>query len=159
MLRVYSGAIAFCVLISGVSLLPAQAQDSGLYEPLVDEDAKGFKPAKYEKDLAYCRKRAAPHGDKAAAHAQAAREGAQQTAAGAALATAGSVLGGLLVPGVSAANGLFAGSSAAGAMGDAISAGGAAKQAQAGAAAGSAASDYQLVIDNCLIKRGYRFLR
>ncbi|MFO1136476.1 MAG: hypothetical protein U1E30_14965 [Rhodoblastus sp.] len=137
----------------------ALAQESELYEPLIDEDAKGFKPAKYQKDLAFCRKRAAPHAEKAAAHAQAANEGGQQVAAGAALSAAGSIVSALPIPGFTAARNVWAGGAAADAVGGAVSAGGAAKQAQAGAAAGAAAGDYQLVVDSCLIKRGYRFLR
>lgn len=159
MFRVCGLAVALGVAVSGVSLRVAHAQDSGLYEPLVDEDAKGFKPAKYKKDLAFCRKRAAPLAARAAAHAQAAEEGAQQAAAGAALSTAGNIVANLPIPGFTVARNVFAGGTAADAVGGAVAAGGAAKQAQAGAAAGAAADDYQLVIDNCLMKRGYRFLR
>ncbi|HMN72399.1 MAG TPA: hypothetical protein PKA55_11095 [Rhodoblastus sp.] len=142
-----------------MSIHVAHAQESGLYEPLIDEDARGFKPAKYQKDLAFCRKRAAPLAEKAAAHAQAANEGAQQAAAGAALSTAGNIVAALPIPGFTAARNVWAGGTAADAVGGAVSAGGAAKQAEAGAAAGAAAGDYQLVVDSCLIKRGYRFLR
>lgn len=159
MLRIGFVAVAFCVAMSGLATRAALAQESELYEPLIDEDAKGFKPAKYQKDLAFCRKRAAPHAEKAAAHAQAANEGGQQVAAGAALSAAGSIVSALPIPGFTAARNVWAGGAAADAVGGAVSAGGAAKQAQAGAAAGAAAGDYQLVVDSCLIKRGYRFLR
>lgn len=159
MLRVYCAAISVVVAVSGVSVRAAQAQESGLYEPLIDEDARGFKPAKYQKDLAYCRKRAAPHAERAAAHAQAANEGAQQAAAGAAISTAGNIVAALPIPGFTAARNVWAGGTAADAVGGAVAAGGAARSAEAGAAAGAAAGDYQLVIDSCLIKRGYRFLR
>lgn len=159
MLRMFCSALVLSAIVSGVSIRTAHAQDSGLYEPLIDEDARGFKPAKYQKDLAFCRKRAAPLAAKAAAHAQAAEEGAQQAAAGAAISTAGNIVANLPIPGFTAARNVFAGGTAADAVGGVVAAGGAAKQAEAGAAAGEAAGDYQLVIDTCLAKRGYKFLR
>ena len=78
---------------------------------------------------------------------------------GAAISTAGNIVAALPIPGFTAARNVWAGGTAADAVGGAVAAGGAAKSAEAGAAAGAAAGDYQLVIDNCLIKRGYRFLR
>ena len=150
---------SFLIAFASIGVQAARAQSSAEYEPLVDEDVRGFKPAKYAKDLEYCRRRAAPHAARAAAAAKAADEGNQQVVAGTALTAIGGILGGIAVPSLSGANNLFAGSSAANSLGGAVAAGGAARQAAAGAAAGQAAGDYQLVIDNCLMKRGYRMLR
>jgi hypothetical protein len=126
---------------------PARAQEgeAPIYEPLVDRDARGFKESKYAKDLAFCRNRAAPQE-------RAARAGAQQATGGAALATAGNIARFMPVPGLGAAQGLWAGGSAA-------EAAGAAAGAEGAAAAGQATQDYILVINACLQRRGYVLLR
>jgi hypothetical protein len=156
-LGAYSAILFFC--FAAAAGAPARAQQGELYEPLVNEDARGFKPAKYEKDLAFCRSRAAPHAAAAAAHGQAAADGAGQVAAGTALSAAGGIASVLPIPGFTAARNVFAGGVAADAVGGAVAAGGAAKQAEAGAAAEDALDRYQLVVDNCLIRRGYKLLR
>lgn len=150
---------ALIVVTAGLAAMPAKAQQAELYEPMVDEDARGFKPAKYQKDLAFCRRRAEPHAAAAAAHGQAAQEGASQAAAGAAIATAGNIAASLPIPGFSAARNVFAGGVAADALGGVVGGAGANKAAAAGAAAEDAAGRYQLVVDNCLIKRGYKLLQ
>ncbi|WP_424363200.1 hypothetical protein [Methylocystis parvus] len=140
---------------------PVRAQDAqgSIYEPLVDRDARGFKEKKYAKDLAFCQNRAAPQESAARAGAAQAQAGAQQAAAGAALAAAGSVARYMPVPGLGAANGLWAGGSAADVAGNMVGASGAAQGAQGAATAEMAASDYRLVIDRCLERRGYVLLR
>ena len=148
---------ALFLMFAAVAATPARAQE--LYEPLIDEDSRGFKPAKYRKDLAFCRNRAAPHAAAAAAHGQAAQEGASQAVAGSVLSAAGSIATSLPIPGFSAARNVFHGGTAAEAVGDAIGGGGAAKAAAAGAAANDAVATYQLVIDRCLSRRGYVLLR
>lgn len=142
------GAALACGLVGLVhSAPPARAQEgeAPIYEPLVDRDARGFKETKYAKDLAFCRNRAAPQE-------RAARAGAQQAAGGAALATAGNVARYMPVPGLGAAQGLWAGGAAA-------EAAGAATGAEGAAAAGQATQDYALVINACLQRRGYLLLR
>jgi hypothetical protein len=138
-------ACGVAALFLSVPQARAQEGEAAIYEPLVDRDAKGFKETKYAKDLAFCRNRAAPQE-------RAARAGAQQAAGGAALATAGNVARYMPVPGLGAAQGLWAGGSAAEAAGSAAGAEGA-------AAAGQATQDYRLVIDACLQRRGYLLLR
>lgn len=154
-------AIAVSLFVfMGVSMgaAPAAAQQAP-YEPLIDQDAKGFKPAKYAKDLAFCRDRASPQEAAAAAGAQRAAEGQSQATAGAALAAAGNIARYAPVPGLGAAGALWNGGGAAEAVGGAVSGGGAAAAAEGAAMAGAAADDYQLVIDSCLKKRGYKMLR
>lgn len=140
---------------------PAAAQqgEPSIYEPLVDRDARGFKEKKYAKDLAFCRNRAAPQEGAARAGAAQAAAGAEQATAGAALATAGSIARYVPVPGIGAANGLWAGGGAAEAAGAMIGAQGAAAGAQGAAGADMAAYDYRLVVDRCLERRGYVLLR
>jgi hypothetical protein len=144
-----TGCLAALALLAGfgASTSPARAQEGEppIYEPLVDRDARGFKEAKYAKDLAFCRRRAAPQE-------AAARAGAQQATGGAALATAGTIARFMPVPGLGAAQGLWAGGSAAEAVGAAAGADGA-------AAADQATQDYILVINSCLARRGYVLLR
>lgn len=139
------------------SAAPALAQQ--LYEPLIDQDARGFKPAKYERDLAYCRNRAAPHAAAANEGARQAAEGASQASAGAALSAVGNAARFMPVPGLGAANGLWAGGTAADIAGGAIGAQGAAASAEGAYAADAAAGDYALVVDACLRRRGYKMLR
>lgn len=137
-------------LALGVAALLAQpaqprAQQGPLYEPLVDRDARGFKEAKYAKDLAFCRNRAAPQE-------RAVRAGAGQAAGGSALATAGNIARSLPVPGFNTAQGLWMGGSAAEAVGSAAA-------EQGAATAEQAMNDYVLVINSCLARRGYVLLR
>lgn len=135
----------FGALLAEPARVRAQEGEPPIYEPLVDRDARGFKEPKYAKDLAFCRNRAAPQE-------QAARAGAQQAAGGAALATAGTIARYIPVPGFGAAQGLWAGGSAA-------EAAGAAAGAQGAAVADQATQDYILVINACLARRGYVLLR
>ncbi|WP_051134106.1 hypothetical protein [Methylocystis sp. ATCC 49242] len=151
----------FACLLTFAAAAPVAAQqgEAAIYEPLVDRDARGFKEKKYEKDLTFCRNRAAPQENAARAGAAEAAAGAQQATAGAALATAGNIARYVPVPGLGAANGLWAGGGAAEAAGAAIGSQGAAASAQAAAGADMAASDYRLVVDRCLQRRGYVLLR
>lgn len=137
---------------------PARAQ-SDIYEPLVDRDARGFKEKKYQKDLAFCRNRAAPQADAAHAGAAQAQAGAEQMQAGAALSAAGDVARFMPVPGLGAAQGLWAGGTAANAVGGAMGAQGAATGVQGAVGAEMAAQDYALVVNRCLQRRGYVLLR
>lgn len=138
---------AFACGFTALLASPAQprAQEEPLYEPLVDRDARGFKEAKYAKDLAFCRNRALPQE-------RAARAGASQAAGGAALATAGNIARYVPVPGWGAAQGLWAGGSAAEAVGSAAA-------GQGAATAEQAMQDYFLVVNACLERRGYLLLR
>ncbi|WP_442756529.1 hypothetical protein ACNHKD_07940 [Methylocystis sp. JAN1] len=151
----FAMALAFALAAAA----PARAQDGSIYEPLVDRDARGFKEKKYAKDLAFCQNRAAPQENAARAGAAQAQAGAQQATAGAAIAAAGNIARYMPVPGLGAANGLWAGGSAADAAGNLVGASGAAQGAQGAATAEMAASDYRLVIDRCLERRGYVLLR
>ena len=141
----------FACLLAAAAVGPAGAQqgDGSIYEPLIDRDSKGFKEKKYEKDLNFCRNRAAPQEGAARAGAAEANAGSQQAAAGAALSAAAGV-----VPGLG-----WAGANVASAAGSAIGAAGATASAQGAASAGMAANDYRLVIDRCLERRGYVLLR
>lgn len=150
---------AATLAIIGASDAARAQQGGGLYEPLIDRDARGFKEKKYLKDLAFCRNRAAPQEDAARAGAAQAEASAQQANAGAALATAGNIARYMPVPGLGAAQGLWAGGGAAEAAGAAISAQGASDSARAAAGAGMAADDYALVVTRCLQRRGYVLLR
>ncbi|BBU60872.1 hypothetical protein MSC49_08070 [Methylosinus sp. C49] len=136
-------ACGVAALLSAPSL--PRAQEEPLYEPLVDRDARGFKEGKYAKDLAFCRNRAAPQE-------RLAREGVSQAAGGAALATAGNIARFMPVPGLGAAQGLWAGGSAAEAVGSAAAGHGAMTAEQA-------MQDYVLVVNACLERRGYLLLR
>lgn len=150
------------LLISAGSLIaPVKAQDAdgSIYEPLVDRDTRGFKEAKYQKDLAFCRSRAAPQEGAARAGAQQAEAGEQQISAGSALSVLGGVVSSMPVGNLGAARGLWAGGNAAGATGSAVAAQGAATASQGAARAGMAAQDYALVINACLQRRGYVLLR
>lgn len=136
-------ACGIAALLSSPSL--PRAQEEPLYEPLVDRDARGFKEGKYAKDLAFCRNRALPQE-------RLAREGAGQAVGGAALATAGNIARYMPVPGFGAAQGLWAGGSAAEAVGSAAAGHGAMTAEQA-------MQDYVLVVNACLERRGYLLLR
>jgi hypothetical protein len=72
---------------SGVGPVSAKAAMEALppiYEPLVDMDR--VNPARYNRDLAFCRSRAAPQE-------QAARAAAQQAQTGAAISAVGGLIG------------------------------------------------------------------
>lgn len=59
-----------CLLaIAAAAPVAAQQGEISIYEPLVDRDARGFKEQKYEKDLTFCRNRAAPQENAARAGA------------------------------------------------------------------------------------------
>lgn len=147
--------------LATAAVAPVRAQDAqgSIYEPLIDRDARGFKEKKYARDLAFCQSRAAPQESAARAGAAEAQAGAQQAAAGSAIAAAGNIARYVPVPGLGAANGLWAGGSAANVAGNIAGASGAAQGAQGAATAEMAASDYRLVIDRCLERRGYVLLR
>ncbi|CAN2535237.1 MAG TPA: hypothetical protein VIF40_00770 [Methylosinus sp.] len=136
-------ACGFTALLASPS--QPRAQEEPLYEPLVDRDARGFKEVKFAKDLAFCRNRALPQE-------RAARAGAAQAAGGAALATAGNIARYVPVPGWGAAQGLWAGGSAAEAVGSAAA-------GQGAMSADQAMQDYVLVVNACLERRGYLLLR
>jgi hypothetical protein len=139
-------ALVVAATLSGFTTpVKAQGAAAPIYEPLVDRDSKGFKEEKYQKDLAFCRNRAAPQE-------QAVRAGSQQAASGSALSSAGSFLQNLPIPGLRAAQSAAAGGSAASATGDAAN-------AQGTATASNAMQDYVLVVNSCLARRGYVLLR
>ncbi len=147
-MRKIGEVLAALVVVTALSGLttPVRAQGAAapIYEPLVDRDSKGFKEEKYQRIWLF-RNRAAPQE-------QAVRAGSQQAASGSALSSTGAFLQSLPIPGLRAAQSAAARGSAASATGDAAN-------AQGTATASNPMQDSVLVVNSCLARRGYVFLR
>ncbi len=114
-----------------------------IYEPLID--MYRVNPEKYRRDLAECRRQAAPQE-------AAARQARQQQAAGTGLAVAGMIANFIPVQTYSEARNVAAGSGAAQTVGGAVAVNGA-------VTADAATADYALIVNTCLAHKHYRLLR
>lgn len=131
------------IVLGALALALAGCQTGGvLYEPVVGLGRTS--PARYQRDLAYCRQLAAPHE-------KVARDAAGQAQAGVALAAIGGALGAV-------GGGSYRQAVNRAVAGDALVGVGAATAAQGAATADVAGANYAAIVNRCLTRRGHVIL-